>query len=346
MNAGEGQHSYVKNSSYQRGVVDVAKPIIEEEIAKKLDVENLSSFHLADYGCSTGHNSFPAMQIIIEAITKKIEQTSIKVPEFFVFFNDNITNDFNTLFGSVSPEDHYHVIGLPGSFHNQLLPKSSLHFGYSSWSLQWLSEVPKELSDCKSPAWNKGAIFYSGDKKDKVYEAYLNQYAKGLGSFLDARAQELVSGGMLALLIPAAPTFWDPQTEYTLISDLNLMGSCLVDMVKKGIIDEAKVDEFNLPYYFATPEQLKGIIENNNKYSIERLEILNNPGKHTLPNVTGRAAFFRAVHEKLLGDHFGSVIIDELFDRYMKKLSASSLFVNSANDKSLVTLIVLKLKQD
>ncbi|KAK4485114.1 hypothetical protein RD792_007724, partial [Penstemon davidsonii] len=140
------------------------------------------------------------------------------------------------------------------------------------------------------------------------------------GSFLDARAQELVNGGLMALLIPTVPSFWDPQTEYTLTCYLNLMGSCLIDMAKKGIIDEAKADAFNLPYYLATPEELKTIIDNNNNYSIERLEILNNPGKHTLPSVSARAAFFRAGMEKLIGDHFGSEIIEEFFDLLWKAL--------------------------
>ncbi|KAL3812802.1 hypothetical protein ACJIZ3_014070 [Penstemon smallii] len=344
MNSGEGQHSYVKNSSYQRGVVDVAKSIIEEEIAKKLDkqvVSCMNSFCIADYGCSTGHNSFPVMKIITQAITKKISTEADSKNEFFVFFNDNVTNDFNTLFRSLSvlPEynSYYNAVGLPGDFHNRLLPKSSLHFAYCAWSLHWLKEAPTTIS-------NKGALLYSGNRKDQVYDAYLYQFSKDLGSFLDARAHELVNGGLMTLIIPTVPSFWDPQKEYTLTCDVNLVGSCIIDMAKKGIIDEAKVDAFNLPFYLATPEELKTIIDNNNNYSIERLEILNNPGMHTLPSVSARAAFFRAVMEKLIADQFGSEIIDELFDRYMKKLAASLILVNSDNNKTTITLIVLKRK--
>ncbi|KAL0446240.1 UNVERIFIED_CONTAM: Loganic acid O-methyltransferase [Sesamum latifolium] len=173
MNGGEGPNSYAQNSSYQGGVVDAAKPTLEAEISKRLDVKNHSStFRIADFGCSTGHNSFAAMQIITEAIKRKFEtdrQTS-HTPDFQVFFNDNVTNDFNTLFSSLPPERLYYATGVPGSFHGRLLPKASLHFGYSSCSLHWLSKVPKEVADNTSPAWNRGKIHCFGARRE-VLEA-------------------------------------------------------------------------------------------------------------------------------------------------------------------------------
>ncbi|KAL0438851.1 UNVERIFIED_CONTAM: Loganic acid O-methyltransferase [Sesamum latifolium] len=119
-----------------------------------------------------------------------------------------------------------------------------------------------------------------------------------------------------------------------------------MDMAKKGRFCEAKVDSFNLPFYFTTPEQLKAILERSHSFSLERLEILNNPEKHTLPNVNARATFFRAVHEGLLTDHFGSEIVDELFDLYIEKLAASLIFQNPNNDKSMVILAVLKRRSN
>ncbi|KAL0380832.1 UNVERIFIED_CONTAM: Loganic acid O-methyltransferase [Sesamum angustifolium] len=349
MNPGDGPHSYVQNSSYQGGVVDIAKPIIEDEIARKLDIKNLSStspncFWVADFGCSTGHNSFPAMQFVTQAIYQKHASAGLitpKVPELFVVFNDVLTNDFNTLFSSLPLYRNYNAIGVPGDFHCRLLPESSLHFAYSSWALQWLTGVPKAVAESGSPAWNKGEILYTRDRKE-VCAAYLNQYAKDTEAFLEARAVEMVSGGLMALLIPAVPASWNPETEYTLPSDVSLLGSYLMDMAKKGRFSEAKVDSFNLPFYFTTPKELKAILERSHSFSLERLEILNNPRKHTLPTVEARAACFRAVHEGLLTNHFGSEIIDELFHMYAEKLAASPVFSNPNNDKSIVILAVLK----
>ncbi|KAL7104004.1 hypothetical protein ACP275_08G216800 [Erythranthe tilingii] len=271
MNAGDGPQGQTQNSSYKVqqieihiGVVEVAKPIIEEVIATKLDIKlhGSSTIGVADFGCSTGHNSFPAMQIITQSIKKKL-----------------------------------HGPGVAGDFHCRLLPECSLHFAYSSWSLHWLT----------------GAV-------------------------------EVVGGGLMALVIVGVPDFWDPKTKYTIPSDVNLLGSCLMDMATMGRFSETKVDSFNLPYYFSTPKQLKSILERSDSFTIERMDILNNPGKHTLPTVKARAAFFRAVHERLLTHHFGSEIIDELFYLYMKKLESSPVFLNPCNDKSMVILAVLKRK--
>ncbi|PIN26252.1 Loganate O-methyltransferase [Handroanthus impetiginosus] len=347
MNAGEGAHSYVRNSSYQSGVVDVAKPIIEEEIATKLDINTLQNrFCIADFGCSTGYNSFPAIEIITQAINKKYKspENTSKTLEFYVFFNDVITNDFNTLFTSLPPHINYHAAAVPGHFHGRLLPEYSLHFAYSSWSLQWLSALPEAVADVGSPAWNKGEILYTRDRK-LVCDAYLDQFEKDIGLFLESRTVEMVSGGLMVLLVPAVPDFWNPESEYTVTWDISyLLGSCLVDMAKKGRFSEAKVDSFNLPYYFPTPEQLKAILSKNQSFTIERFEIRDNPGKHTLASVNARAAFLRAVNERLVTDHFGSEIIDELFELYMEKLEASPVFLNPDNDKTIVILVVLKRK--
>ncbi|KAK4426686.1 Loganic acid O-methyltransferase [Sesamum alatum] len=352
MIGGEGPLSYAKNSSYQGGVVDVAKPIIEEAIKQKLDINELCSnglmnnFWIADFGCSTGHNSFLAMQMITRAIGENFQsiRSVSQIPDFYVFFNDQVTNDFNTLFRSLPPERHYRAIGLPGDYHRCLLPKASLHFAYSSWALHWLSQVPKAVEDPNSPAWNKGRVHYSGARQE-VVDAYSSQYAKDMGAFLEARAQELVSGGLMALVFPGAiPTSVEnPNTSYSDVpSETALIGSCLMDMAKKGRVSQAKIDSFNFPIYFTFPEELKAVIERTGSYNIERIETLDNPGKHTLTNANARASFYRAAFEGLLIDHFGCEIIDELFDRYAHKLEASPAVLHPDNDKSVMIFVLLK----
>ena len=92
----------------KRGVLEAAKAIIEEEIATKLEISTNSFFCIADFGCSTGSNSFPVMHTITEAIKQKYESPDLKTPEFYVWFNDIVSNDFNTLFSSLTPS---HLIG-------------------------------------------------------------------------------------------------------------------------------------------------------------------------------------------------------------------------------------------
>ncbi|KAL8479686.1 hypothetical protein ACS0TY_026563 [Phlomoides rotata] len=289
MNAGSGPHSYVQNSSYQRGALDVAKSFMEEEILTKFNIKDLekNGVFIADFGCSTGHNSFPAMQIINEAISHKYESA-----EFHVIFNDVATNDFNTLLTSLPPNRSYHAAVVPGDFHTRLLPKSSLHFAYSSWSLHWMSQAPRAVADSGSPAWNEGQVWYPGNHKE-VFDAYLDQYSKDMAAFLESRAVEMVGGGFVALLVSGVPQFWNPETDYTLPCDLSLMASCLIHMAKKGRLSFEKLKSFNLPYYYPTPQQLKDILERSHSFSIERMEIIDNPGKHSLPEQLSSGLFMK-----------------------------------------------------
>ncbi|CAK9145132.1 LAMT/FAMT [Ilex paraguariensis] len=353
MNGGDGNYSYAQNSSYQRGAVDAAKELIKEGVAAKLDIKQLSSsssinpFCIADFGCSTGPNTLLAVQVILEAVEQKFksEKPTAQLPEFQVFFNDHVLNDFNTLFQSLPPERRYRAAGVAGSFYGRVLPKASLHFAFSSSSLCWISELPEEILDSNSPAWNKGRIHYTGARKE-VSEAYALQYAKDLEAFLHARAEELVGGGLMALLVPAVPNVMT-SSETTIGTEIDLLGSCLMDMAKMGSFSEAKVDSFNLPLYFPPIEELEASIEANTSFSIERMEILNNPPKHVaMPSVRHRTLFFRACFEGLLENHFGSHIMDELFERYSKKVAQSSFTMNPDNDKSIFMLVLLKRKSE
>lgn len=112
----------------------------------------------------------------------------------------------------------------------------------------------------------------------------------------------------------------------------------------QGTLSEAKVDSFNFPLYFPVPQELKAIIDKNQSFTIERTEILNNPGKLTLTSFSARSMYLRAVFEGLLMNHFGSEIMDELFERYTKKLEASPIFADPSNEKSIIIFVLLKRK--
>lgn len=211
-------------------MLDVARLILDEEIAMKLEISSKqNSFCIADFGCSTGNNSFRAMHIIMEAIKLKYESSDLKIPDFYIFFNDVVTNDFNTLFKSLPPNRNYEVAAVPGDFHRRLLLPSSVHFAFSSWALHWLTEVPKAVADSGSPAWNRGQILYTRERKE-VCDAYLDQFVKEVESFLKSRAAEMVDGGLTAILLPGVPELWDREKDYTLISVVEPLRSCLIDM--------------------------------------------------------------------------------------------------------------------
>ena len=191
---------------------------------------------VVDLGCSVGPNTFLAVQNILEAIQLNYCQNQAvlksQIPEFQVFFNDHVSNDFNTLFLSLPPADRqYHAAGVPGSFYSRLFPSHSLHVAHISYAIHWLSRVPKEVIDRTSPAWNKGRITYSS-ASDEVIEAFSAQCANDMARFLQARAEEIAEGGLMILIFPVRPN-GTPHSQVTLNIVHDLLGSCLVDMAKK-----------------------------------------------------------------------------------------------------------------
>ncbi|KAJ1377720.1 SAM dependent carboxyl methyltransferase [Sesbania bispinosa] len=338
MKGGEGPHSYAQNSNFQ------------EAIAKNFDTrpyveaEHTSSICIADLGCSTGPNTFIAMQTIIDAIQLQFQSQGLasKIPELLLFFNDQVTNDFNTLFKNLPPNRKYFAAGVPGSFRGRLFPRETLHLVHSSSSLNWLSAVPKEITDRTSNAWNKGRIHLTNAPKE-VADAYATQYKMDLENFLHARAQELVENGLMTLQIPAA-------SDIILDSDLDpnnvfeLLGSCLMDMTKEGLVSEEKVDTFNVPFLYSPVKNVKAILEANDCFSIEWMETLDIKDIFVISSAQTFALTYRAVMEELIEKHFGEVIVDELFDRYTKKVEAFPDIMNSEKLKIAMLYVLLKRK--
>ncbi|XP_048329684.2 loganic acid O-methyltransferase-like [Ziziphus jujuba] len=345
MNGGSGLYSYTRNSALQRKAIEAAEELINKAIAEKLEINNflsLKTFQLADLGCSVGPNTFLTVQNIVDAVELKYQSQgrlhSQQFLEFQVFFNDHMSNDFNQLFTSLPPERRYFAMGVPGSFHGRLFPKASLHFFHSSYAVQWLSRVPKEVVDKTSPAWNKGSIHYS-KASDEVFRAYEAQYVKDMERFLIARAEEIVCGGLLALIFPGFPNE-KHYSEAFMNRAVHLLGSCLVEMAKKGMISEEKVDSFNIPTFHASLQLVEAIVKRNGCFSIEMMKSL----PQEKPNPKILSSTMRASSEGMIMQHFGYEILEELFDLFCKK--CEELLSNFEPEIESSLFVLLKRKYD
>ncbi|KAM3327780.1 hypothetical protein P3S68_033829 [Capsicum galapagoense] len=216
-------YSYSKNSQMQREILDDSKEMVRDAIIEKLDIKIMLSssntLHIADLGCSVGPNTFIAMQHVVQVLKDKYRDNIL---EFQIFFNDHVTNDFNALFRSLPIDRSYYAYGAPGSFHGRLFPSRSIHFAHSSYAIHWLSKCPEELLDENSPAWNKGMIHYIGSSNVEVLNAYVSQFEKDMEMLLNARAEEIVEGGMMVLISP-----------FTNNSLTEFFGSSLMDLVNE-----------------------------------------------------------------------------------------------------------------
>ncbi|XP_021293541.1 probable S-adenosylmethionine-dependent methyltransferase At5g37970 [Herrania umbratica] len=346
---GHGTDSYSNNSFYQKLAANVVKKKIEDAIMMKLDVASFSStsniIRLADFGCGVGSNTITAMHDLLEFVKKKYRSQCpvSQMPEFQVIFNDQSTNDFNTLFTSLPQDKEYMVAGVPGSFHDQVLPKSSLHLAHCSYSLHWLSKLPKELQDKLSPAWNKGKIHYTSAPQE-VLNAYATQFAEDLDNFLNARAQEIVSGGMMLIVGSGIP---DGMSYSQVVNGLmyNCMGSILMDMVKTGSINEAEIDAFNLPIYACPPGEFTAGVERNGLFTVEVIELMNPaPWLKGPIDIPAFVKHVRAAMEGMFSKHFSRETIDELFNQLVPRLSEISQQMESCYRDGLQLFAILKRK--
>ncbi|XP_054786729.1 jasmonate O-methyltransferase-like isoform X1 [Prosopis cineraria] len=235
------------------------------------------------------------------------------------------TQSSNHSQSSITLSNNTHVGSMQrlATFYATLFPSHSIHFFHSSFSLQWLSQVPKSWSEAKM----------SDDDKENIYvmsmspASYGEQFKQDFKLFLRSRSNELVpEGGMLL-------TFMGRFDTSENISVPGLIRTTLKDMVSENLIEGASLEHFSVPNYFATADEVREIIEEEGSLNVERLEsIITNWDGSSLDeeenkrfkNDNERAEFIirnkRSVFEPLLKAHFGEGIMDELFLRFKNKV--------------------------
>ncbi|KAM3324701.1 hypothetical protein P3S67_005853 [Capsicum chacoense] len=313
MNGGNGPYSYSKNSPLAKEALDGAKGMVRDAIIQNLDIKKImlsssNTLCIADLGCSVGPNTFIAMQYVVHVLKEKYHSNNIL--EFQVFFNDHVTNDFNTLFRSLPIDRSYYAFGVPGTFHGRLFPSRSIHFAHSINSIHWLSKCPEELLDEKSPAWNKGLIHYMGTSNVEVLNAYVTQFEKDMEMLLNARAEEIVEGGMMVLVTPF-------ESYLRLIK---FFGSSLMDLVNEEVTDLSSLEN-SFCTSCRNARDMTKVVKKNNCFNIEKLE-LTYPKSKLVDESDAKTIIInlKAILEGVLSNHFGSKITEEACTRTILKL--------------------------
>ncbi|CAJ2646456.1 unnamed protein product [Trifolium pratense] len=340
MNGGTGHTSYAYNSLLQKKVISLTKEMREEAIRNLYCRTFPKRLGIADLGCSSGPNTLFVISEVIKLVEKLCKEKNHESPEYQVFLNDLPGNDFNNLFeslerfkeklndevdGEIGP---CFFNGVPASFYGRIFPSKTMHFIHSSYSLQWLSQVPKGVEN------NKGNIYMASTSPINVLKAYYNQFQRDFSLFLKCRAEELVERGRMILIFLGRKSDHQYSKESCYIWEL--LASALNDMVLEGIIMEEQMDTFNIPQYAPSSSKVKLEILKEGSFTIDRLEVTeihwnayndwnDTNFESSLPksridgaiNVTN---CMRAVAEPLLANHFGEAIIDEVFVRYQEIL--------------------------
>ncbi|GAB2250294.1 hypothetical protein Droror1_Dr00013653 [Drosera rotundifolia] len=224
---------------------------------------------IADLGCSSGPNALTVISEIIEFTCAACQRLNHRVPEFHVFLNHLPGNDFNTLF-RMFPSFHKKlkddankrglevqcfISGVPRSFYARLFPFQFLHFVHSNYSLHWLSQVPKGLVDENGVALNKGNIHIGKNSPTEVPKVFKQQFDKDFILFLSSRSKELVRGGRMVLTLSGSFKSGDPVFLWELLS------KALSKMAFEGLIEEEKLDAFDMPVYKPSAEEVRNVID-------------------------------------------------------------------------------------
>nr|AAM67278.1 AtPP protein [Arabidopsis thaliana] len=316
MIGGDGPESYNQQSSYQRALLEATKDKMTKVISANLDLDLISNrFIVADFGCASGPNTFVAVQNIIDAVEEKYRRETGQNPadniEFQVLFNDFSLNDFNTLFQTLPPGRRYFSAGVPGSFFERVLPKESFHIGVMSYAFHFTSKIPKGIMDRDSPLWNKD--MQCTGFNPAVKKAYLDQYSIDTKILLDARAEELVPGGLM-LLLGSCLRDGVKMSETPKGTVMDFIGESLSDLAKQGVTEQEKVDTFRTSIYFAEQGEIRQIIEENGKFTIEAFEDIIH-AKNEFPfDPKTLAISFKAFYGAFISAHFGVEVMRKAFE--------------------------------
>jgi len=107
----------------------------------------------------------------------------------------------------------------------------------------------------------------------------------------------------------------------------------LIDLDWQGLIEEEKLDSFNVPFYGPSVEELQSIVQTESSFEIENVRVLSGFPLHPLLEVRegeeemfGRivAKHYRALFENIVGAHLGwdEYLIDDFFSRIASRAAA------------------------
>ncbi|KAL2330223.1 hypothetical protein Fmac_017804 [Flemingia macrophylla] len=332
MNSGDGERSYARNSTIQRKIMLKANFVLEETIKTLYRDHSLECLKVADLGCSAGPNTLLFISNIVDIVNTTCTHLNREPPTFQFYLNDLFGNDFNTIFKSLSDfykrlEEQGHKLGscfinaTPGSFYGRLFPCNSINFFHSANSLHWLSQDPLLELTSEEKSLNKGNCYIVSTSPPTIYNAYVKQFQKDFELFLKSRSEELVSGGAMVLVFLG-------KSNTPRITGWEIISLILNDMFLEGLIEEAKLDSFNIPVFEPTIEEIRHVIKEEGSFYLQRLELCTIPWNectnedNDTNNIRAKvmAKHARAIMEPLLSANFGGQVISEVFVRYQKKI--------------------------
>jgi len=313
-----------------------------EEAARKVDL-GAGPIIIADYGSSQGHNSMAPMRIAIDELRNRSDR---QMP-VQVIHTDLPSNDFGALFGALEEDNDSYMAGavnifpsaIGRSYFQPILPPGSVHLGWNSWTMHWLSGDPINAPDHIFPVFTK---------KAEVLAALRQRQASDWRRFLECRSCELRAGGRLLTAFGARDASWQWLAG-------EFWGAA-VDMGRDGALSSDELFRLTLPVAPREIDAIRAPFDAHGVFAglkLEHAEILTarDPAWATF-EATGDVEKFARSHAnmtrawsgptiaRLIGERPDkAVLIDKLFDRLTERLTVAP----RPHEPSLAVVVLAKL---
>jgi hypothetical protein len=222
---------------------------------------------IVDYGSSQGRNSMSPIRSAIEILRAR---GGSEVP-IEVIHTDLPSNDFSALFDALkSDPDSYlsrtsdvYPAAIGRSFYEPLRPPESIHLGWSTWALQWMSRSPAEAPD---------HVLAGMSASPEVSTAVKRQQAADWRLFLELRAHEMRPGAKLLVGFTARTP---EETGWEWL--LGELWSSVEEMGRDGLFSAEEQRRLTIPIGLRSIEELQHPFHGPRRISaltVEHLDIL------------------------------------------------------------------------
>ncbi|CAO2828111.1 unnamed protein product [Amaranthus hypochondriacus] len=289
-------------------------------------------YNIVDLGCGVGPVPSALVSLVINVIKGKLKELECESCDEVgfkcqIYMNDLPSNDFSTLFKDLMSLEGLQtkydgnplcfLMGAPGSYYDRLFHPNTLDFVHANYALHWLSQVPTDLLNEQGIPINKGNVYMSETSSNAVGNAYWSQFQNDFTKFLKYRSEEVMSNGCMLITLLGRPNDSDFFTWRTV--ELKIINQALIALIHEGLVKEEKLDDFNVPVYHPSMDQLESVVNKEGSFLIEEKRIVIHDSASEIKNKHERAQVLAkstyAFSGSLISHHFGDQILQPFYDK-------------------------------